>query len=443
MISLGGIGKALKKGWDAVRGVGGDIAKGLDRTDNEFRGVDPHGVLGQQSQYAGSFADRGELDFDRRGGGMDEAAGHLGRIMRGEQSLSAEQLRQAAEQNMAQQQAMAQSGRGNPALAARMAAQNTASINQGLAGQQAMAGIAERQAAAQGLGGLLGQARDQDLRAALGGRELAIRGQTAIEGERGRRFGAISGVPTPTETWLGAIQGAGQAALMAGGSDKTIKLGVENDPGGADQLIRALQPKSFERKPGTLETMSPAGVELAAPGGPRELGVVAQDLEGTPAGRAIVERGPGDVRVVNLPKLTTGLAGAVGRLGERLEEVEERPGGWEQFRGRLDEARAREKGGSLQDLGARLREARMREDLRARRSRFDLDVGPAEVRPLPRPDEFDLDIGPVEVRPRGTPIPQAAMNMFPSLRSTRNPRAFREDDPTSSYGSYSYRLGAY
>lgn len=86
----------------------------------------------------------------------------LGDLASGNQSLSQMQLRQATDRNIAQQQALAALNPGNVA-AARGASQNAARLGAGLAGQAAQAGIAERTAAQQGLAGLLGSARGQDI----------------------------------------------------------------------------------------------------------------------------------------------------------------------------------------------------------------------------------------------------------------------------------------
>lgn len=88
----------------------------------------------------------------------------LARQMSGQDSISREQLRQDAGRNISMQQAMAASaGPQNAAMAQRMASQNAGRINQGLAGQTAMAGIMERNAAANAMGQLSGQARGQDM----------------------------------------------------------------------------------------------------------------------------------------------------------------------------------------------------------------------------------------------------------------------------------------
>lgn len=77
-------------------------------------------------------------------------------------SMADAQLRAAVDRNTAVQQSMAQSGRGNPTLAAIVAANNSNNFAQGAA-QQAVAGrLAEQQSALQQLGAATGQARAQD-----------------------------------------------------------------------------------------------------------------------------------------------------------------------------------------------------------------------------------------------------------------------------------------
>lgn len=183
----------------------------------EFKTVDPQGRLGNQSGRAGTFADRGERGFGARGRAADETADYLGRVMRGEDSVAAEQLRQGLQQNLGQQQAMAAQARpGNAAMAARTAATQAGKLGAGLSGQQAMAGIAERQGAAGQLADLQARLRQQELQAALGGRRQAIQGLGMLENARTQRYGAALGVPTKGEQVLGLLGGLGGAFMGAG-----------------------------------------------------------------------------------------------------------------------------------------------------------------------------------------------------------------------------------
>jgi hypothetical protein len=77
-------------------------------------------------------------------------------------SLAAEQLRQATDRNMKQQASIAQSGRGNAALAGITASNASAGLGAQAASDSAVARIAEQQMALQQLGGAIGQGRGQD-----------------------------------------------------------------------------------------------------------------------------------------------------------------------------------------------------------------------------------------------------------------------------------------
>lgn len=96
-----------------------------------------------------------------------EQAGLMDRLRRqvgGEESLSNMQLRQATDAANAQQQSLAAGASPqNSAMMQRLAAQNIGRANQGFGQQAAMAGIQERNAAANALAGLATQGRGQDL----------------------------------------------------------------------------------------------------------------------------------------------------------------------------------------------------------------------------------------------------------------------------------------
>lgn len=97
-------------------------------------------------------------------GQQQNLAQRLQQQMSGADSMSQLQLRQATDQNLAQQRSLAASASPqNAAMAQRLAMQNAGNINQGYGQQAAMLGIQERNAAADTLGGLAGQARGQTL----------------------------------------------------------------------------------------------------------------------------------------------------------------------------------------------------------------------------------------------------------------------------------------
>lgn len=280
-----------------------------------------------------------------------DAANYFGQQMRGQNLLSAEQLRQAQMQNVAQQQSLQASARpGGEAQAQRMAAQNSARLGYGLSGQAAMAGIAERNAAAQNYAGALGQIRGQDLGLSqfnanqqqqgalqqtalndaqqrgmigLGLQNAGMQQQGAMgfQDARTSRFNALMGVPTTGERVLGAASGAAQlfATGGAGGgggaqgiqgamSDERVKHDVADADDDIDTFMASVKPKAWTYND-------------PKHGEGRQYGVMAQALEKTKAGKqAIIETPEG--KAVNFGKLGGPLTAAVARLHERLAKVE-------------------------------------------------------------------------------------------------------------------------
>lgn len=184
---------------------------------SKYGAVDPSGDVARQGYLSNQFAGQGEAGY----GAMTREMGHdrdyLRRLMQGQNSVSAEQLRQGLQQNLAAQRSMAASARpGMAPMAARTAAIQGARLGGGLAGQQAVAGLQERNMAASQLAQLnLGQ-RGQDINAALGGRQNALQGYLGLENARTQRYGADMGVPSRQEMLLGGLSSVGGAAFGAG-----------------------------------------------------------------------------------------------------------------------------------------------------------------------------------------------------------------------------------
>src|SRR3990167_2176388 len=151
-------------GWNPF-GDDGWLSKGLNNIfagrhdENPYKIEGGPGTRGTrlESGRASRFANQGEQGFGQLGQESEAVRRRLGRVARGKDSISAEQLRQGLQQNVAGQQAMAAGARGgNSGMASRNAMRNAASMGSGMAGQQALAGIAERQAADQSLGNMIG-----------------------------------------------------------------------------------------------------------------------------------------------------------------------------------------------------------------------------------------------------------------------------------------------
>ena len=264
-----------------------------DRGANEFRDVDPMGDLQR-------FGDRGAGGFYRTGQDMQRLQQQLEARASGQApSLSGEQLRQNLQRNLSSQRAAAASARpGNQAMAARNAAQQMGRLQAGLAGQQAMAGIAERQAAQAALQNLLERQRQQDLAAAQFG-------YGGIESARTQRFGSLTGTPTRGEGQLGLLGGIVGAAAK---SDKRAKTNIRDGGRAADEFLRQLKAHTYDYKdpkdgPGT------------------QLGIMAQDLEKSKLGKAAVIDTP-QGKMVHGARLATQLAAALARVNDRVKELE-------------------------------------------------------------------------------------------------------------------------
>lgn len=211
---------------DVVKGVFGSGSSAGIMGTGQFRAkeynidrtaFDPTNLASYQQEQA---ARANQSDFIRQ----------LQAQMRGEgPSLANLQLQQATDRNIAQQMGQAASQRGvNPALAARVAMNNIAGVNQQAAQDAAIIRQQEMLNAQQQLGGAIsGQrqgdlaATDRDLGAKMGREQLGVQQQTglnqtnqqAYEGAAKRRGDFISGVG---------------AALAASDENNKTKIGSGN-----------------------------------------------------------------------------------------------------------------------------------------------------------------------------------------------------------------------
>ncbi len=153
-----------------------------------------------------SFAGDARNNYNQMTGRLNGSLDYLQGQMQGQNSIAAEQLRQGMQQGLNAQRSMAAGAAPqNQAMAARGAVNNMARLNYGLNGQQALAGIQERNAAAQAYGQLAGQMRGQDVQGALGGYGIGINAYT----------GGLNGSPAPTLIGqLGPLIGAAGSMAM-------------------------------------------------------------------------------------------------------------------------------------------------------------------------------------------------------------------------------------
>lgn len=250
-------------------------------------------------------------------------------------SVAQNQLRAGLENQLRQQQAMAASDTANPALARRnaMLAGNQLGLQ---TNQQAAQLRAQEMAQARaGLAQQAGALRGADLSAAqmagrqfLGGTQTGMGANQALmnaqmERERLRQQG-IMGAQDINARLRGAeaenrakfaggmISGAG-AALGGLLSDADAKKEIKDAGKGMDDFARSLAAKMYR-----YDNNAPDEIDKKR----KRYGILAQDLERTPAGRSIVDKGPDGLRRVDVAN-GLGLALAtIGRLGERLEELE-------------------------------------------------------------------------------------------------------------------------
>lgn len=182
---------------------------------SEFGPVDPGGQMAGAVGAAGAAAGRGDIGYGRMTGELQSDRRYLQDLRAGKNSIAAEQLRQGLMQQQGQMiGTMASARPGSSPMAARTATLAAGRAGSAMAGNAAMAGIAERNAAAQSLANMnLGQ-RGQDIQYSLGQRGLAVQGLSALEQARLGRYQADLGAPSGTEVLIGGLSGL---ARMKGG----------------------------------------------------------------------------------------------------------------------------------------------------------------------------------------------------------------------------------
>jgi hypothetical protein len=132
-------------------------------------GIQYRNALNANAQQQGTQGINWGNAYTANQAGINNTAGMLQALANGQNSVSAEQLRQGLQQAQAQQMSMAASATpANQAMAARNAMMNAGAQASGMMGQQAMAGLQERQGALNALAQLqLGQS-GQNMQGALG-----------------------------------------------------------------------------------------------------------------------------------------------------------------------------------------------------------------------------------------------------------------------------------
>lgn len=253
-------------------------------------------LLYGQAQRAGQFAGVGERGYAQLGREAAAQRDYLRQTAAGQNSLSAEQLRQGLQQTQAAQLSMAAGAAPQDAAgAARTAAIQMGRLGSGMAGQQAIAGIQERAAAQRELGGMIMQQRGQDASVALGSRQSAMAG-----------YGA-SNAGAPEKSF---IEKYGPAAASAGAmiaSDRRLKKDVRDADEKASRMLAGLKAFTFRYKD-----------EKHGKG--EQLGIMAQDLERAGLGHTVEDTPAG--KMVHGGRLAASTAAMTAALARRVAKLE-------------------------------------------------------------------------------------------------------------------------
>jgi hypothetical protein len=227
-------------------------------------------AAGLQAAYGGAYG--GARDPNAGAGFRNDQRAVLDRLhrqMNGQDSQSAAELQRSYGQATGNQLGIAASARpGQGPMAARIAAQNVGRMQAGMAGDQALAGIAERNAATGMYGQLAGMARGQDMQQlgqndaynlALRQQELANAGQQQAGNIAYNQVRAAQ--PSPFEQTAALFEGIGKGAGLGGGKKDDGGMG-----GGDASSLAALAMKDggVVTKP-THALVGEAGPEAVIP----------------------------------------------------------------------------------------------------------------------------------------------------------------------------------
>lgn len=254
-------------------------------------------LLSQQAALGGKFADQSEKNYATLGQQGYRLLGDLRNQASGQNSVSAEQLRQALQQNQAQQMSMAQGGNPQDATSrARTAAIQSARLGSGLAGQQAVAGLQERNQAVSQAGQLVQGLRGQDLQGSLGGRQAAITG-----------YGG-GGPAQPEKSDIERYGPAAIGAIGAAFSDRRLKTDVRDGDAGANKMLNALRSFTYRYK------------DEDKHGKGERTGTMAQDLERAGIKHAVIDTPDG--KAIHGGHLATANTSMLVALRRRVEKIE-------------------------------------------------------------------------------------------------------------------------
>jgi len=252
---------------------------------------------------------------------QQQNAQNLMGIASGQKQGAGELAAQRQVQNaIAGQQGMANMARGgaNAGMAFRQAARNQAGIGLAGAGQAQQAALGDQQMAYGQLNGLMQGARGQDQanafanqNAQMGQQQAWLQYLSQLTGMDANQLAAQVAAKQSQNQLLGGLVGqAGQiGATAAMASDERLKTDISDAGDETDEMLRSIMPKRY-----TYKDQGKHGV------GSR-VGIMAQDLERSKAGRDVVRNTAGGKMLDVNAAISAALAG-VGRLDERLRKVE-------------------------------------------------------------------------------------------------------------------------
>jgi hypothetical protein len=281
--------------------VSGALGIGSGDPSNPYRNA--LGGQGGVGQTASGLAATATGNYTNATNALGSQQSYLQGQMQGQDSVSMQQLQQGLQQNLATQQSMAASANpNNSAMAARNAAQNMGQAANGLAGQQAVAGLQERNQATQNLSNLnLGMQSNAS--------QTALGGLNAATGAYGTALG------TPQKTWGstigGALSGLASAGAAAIKSDKTLKTDIKSGDDEASKVMSGLKAKTYSYKDQSL-------------GQGKHLGVMAQDLEKAGLKQAVIDTPKG--KVLHVGKLAGANTAMIAALHQRVSKLEKSSG---------------------------------------------------------------------------------------------------------------------
>ena len=251
--------------------------------------------LSTNGRYADNFARQGMTNYGQANEQLGQDNTFLRGLASGQNSISAEQLRQGLQQNLASQQSMAAGAAPqNQAMAARNAAMNMGQAAYGMSGQQALAGLQERQNAMQQLGANLNNQAQMGVAAANGGLGNANNAYAPQIQNPQKSVG---------QAVFNAAQSAGGAAAMF--SDKRLKHDIADGDADARKLREGLKAYTYKyNDPGHGEG--------------KRIGILAQDLQAA-GSRSVFETGKG--KAVNGAVLSTENTAMIATLGEDVKQL--------------------------------------------------------------------------------------------------------------------------